>query len=110
MPISISFCLLTADSGHCGRRSHPQVPGAAPDHPRRLAQGAQKGVPHALAIGEPRLSGNDVHRMPTLLHQEPARLDSELLDGLGWRASRLGAESAAELARAKMRHSRQFID
>ena len=66
---------------------------------RRLAEGAQEGAAHAIAIGEAGLPGDDVDRMAALLHHQPGGLDAQVLDRLGRRSAGLGTEYTAELAR-----------
>jgi hypothetical protein len=71
---------------------------------RRLAKGAQKGAAHAVAIGEAGLPGDDIDRMPALLHHhQPDGFDMQIFDRLGRRLARLCAERAAELARTERR-------
>ena len=84
--------------------------GVAPDGLRRLPEGAQEGAAHALAIGEAGLAGDNVDRVPALLHHQPRRFDAQMFDRLGRRLSRLGVECAAELARAQMRGLGQLLD
>src|SRR5258708_30035637 len=69
----------------------------------RLSEGAQKGAAHAVAIGEAGLPGDDVDRMPALLHHQPGGLDPQIFHRLGRRLAGLSTERAAELARTEMR-------
>src|SRR5271169_5079231 len=72
----------------------------SPDHLRRLAEGAQEGAAHAVAIGKTRLPSDDVDRMAALLHHKAGGLEALVLDRLGRRLAGLGVECTAELARA----------
>src|SRR5436190_12003779 len=81
---------------------------------RRLAEDAQEGTAHAVALGETRLPSDDVDRMAALLHHQAGGLDAQILDSLGRRLTGLGAEGTAELPRAEMRrvgelHNRQRL-
>jgi hypothetical protein len=78
-------------------------PRVSSDHLRRLSEGAQKGAPHAVAIGKTRLPGNDLDWVPTLLQHQPGGLDAQLLDRLCRRLAGLAAERTAELTRTQIR-------
>src|SRR4051794_13232749 len=91
-------------SGRCRRTR------VSPDRLRRLSEGAQEGAAHAVTIGETGLPGDDVDRMAALLHHQTGGLDAQVLDRLGRRLARLGAERTAELARTEMRRFGELAD
>jgi hypothetical protein len=67
-----------------------------PDRLRRLAEGAHEGAAHAVAIGEADLRGNDVDRMPALLHHQPGGFDAQIFHRLGRRLPGLCTERLAK--------------
>jgi uncharacterized protein len=85
-------------------------PRVAPDCLRRLPEGAQEGSAHPFAIGETRFRGNDIDRVPALLHHQPGRFKAKMLDGLRRRPTGLGVEGTAELARAEVCRVRELFD
>src|SRR5258708_28390832 len=80
------------------------------DHLRRLSKGTQERAAHAVAIGKTRLLGDDVDRMAALLHHQAGGLDAKVLDRLGCRLTRLGAERTASVTPAQTRPAGQLFD
>src|ERR1051326_5201857 len=83
-----------------GRRVRARV---SPDHLGRLAEGAQEGAAHPIALREAGLPGADFDRVAAVLHHQASGLDAQALDRLGRRLAGLCAEDAAELARTQAR-------
>src|SRR5580700_8234873 len=107
LPVRVRLGMSFGQAAGSGERLDA---GVAPDRLRRLTEGAQEGAAHALAVGETRLGGDDVDRVPALLHHQPRGFDAKMLDRLGGRLAGLGAEGAAELPRAEMSGIRELLD
>jgi len=65
--------MSAADSPRSGRGSQVRI---APDHLRRLAEGAQERAAHALAIGEAGFARNHLDRVLALLHHQARGFDA----------------------------------
>jgi hypothetical protein len=116
--------LSKSPSAKCFRRDkpetmHPALPGASrlqfllrgpADCLRRLTEGAQESAAHAFTIGKAGFAGDGIDRMAALFHHQAGRFQPQVLDSLGRRLTRFGAEGAAELAGAEMCGFGQFFD
>ena len=77
---------------------------------RRLAQHPQEGPAHALLVAEAGLGGDDANRVAALLDHQARGVEPEAFDRLGGRGAGLGAEGAAELARAEPGDMGEVLD
>jgi hypothetical protein len=84
--------------------------GVATDGLRRLPEGAQESAAHALAIGKPGVTRDDVNRMPTFFHHQTRCFDPQVLNCFGRGLTGLRAEDATELPRAQMCRLGKLVD
>lgn len=101
------------DFGHaysCGALIVQSLSSCTPDRLRRLAKGADEGLPHALGISKACAPRNFLQGLDTLLYGGTRRLGAQALHGLCRRLTRLGQEGATELTRAHASHIGEPFD